>query len=297
MSPDDEIPVRVPKKTVDDFFNRGYSQNNNSTRLPVTDQNTVKDSGSIPTRTPIRPAVQPAPTQPPPAIRISDIEQEQAQIPAAEPAPASSLRQIEPTRIPDSSPAPVRRKPRKREKARIKPRAAPRRAVRKPQAVTPSKSKTNFSNYRYRTRLLKGSILPILYGIISIRMLNRYVLEFPDTFEYEIFIILAGFLLGFGSLTGLIISNLTRSKRNPQIGAELKFSGAIVAFLPFLLIGIILMLFFGLATAWQFSTGFFLTALFPVIFVTLIELNAKGKFYVREFTIDPSKGRKLIFVK
>ena len=32
--------------------------------------------------------------------------------------------------------------------------------------------KKNFSDYRYRSRMLKGSILPILYGIISLQMLS-----------------------------------------------------------------------------------------------------------------------------
>jgi hypothetical protein len=167
----------------------------------------------------------------------------------------------------------------------------------KPLKSPHKKRKTKFSKYRYRTRILKGSILPILYGIISIQMLNKYIFEFPDYFEYEIMLILGGFLLGFGALTVVTVVNLVGAKKNPKKGRELKLRTGFIIYIPFLVILICIALFLGISKAWQFSMGFFLAAIFPILIVTLYEVSAKGKFFVKEMKDDPSKGRKLIFIK
>lgn len=159
------------------------------------------------------------------------------------------------------------------------------------------KRKKKFSKYRYRTRLLKGSILPILYGIISIQMLNKYIFEFPDYFEYEIMLILGGFLLGFGILSVVTLTNLIGAKKNPKKGRELKLKIGFIVFIPFLVILIGIALFLGISKAWQFSMGFFLAAIFPIIIVIIYEASSKGKFFVKEVKDDPSKGRKLVFTK
>lgn len=159
------------------------------------------------------------------------------------------------------------------------------------------KRKRKFSKYRYRTRILKGSILPILYGIISIQMLNKYIFEFPDYFEYEIMLILGGFLLGFAILSVVTLTNLIGAKKNPKKGRELKLKIGFIVFIPFLVILIGIALFLGISQAWQFSMGFFLAAIFPILIVTFYEVSTKGKFFVKEMKDDPSKGRKLIFIK
>ncbi len=159
------------------------------------------------------------------------------------------------------------------------------------------KRKKKFSKYRYRTRILKGSILPILFGVISIQMLSKTVYEFPIYYEYEPMIILIGFLLGLGTLTVIIMLNLVRAKKSGKEGCEIKTKIGVIALLPFLIILLTLLLFFGVATAWRFGTGFFLAAIFPPIIVIVYEANSKGKFFVKEYKDDPSKGRKLIFIK
>ncbi|UCE37992.1 MAG: hypothetical protein JSW00_01770 [Thermoplasmata archaeon] len=159
------------------------------------------------------------------------------------------------------------------------------------------KQKERFSNYRYRTRMIKGSILPILFGVISIQMLNSYVYQFPYDFEHQVMIILGGFLLGFGAISGITIVNMIRAKKNPTNGIELKVLIGVVAYIPFILILMTLALFDSIYTAWQFSTGFFLASIFPILFVMLFELSSKGKFFVRELADDPSSKRKLVFVQ
>ena len=161
----------------------------------------------------------------------------------------------------------------------------------------PPESKKKLTNYRYRTRMLKGSILPILYGVISIQMLNRYIYVFPDYFKYEMMMILVGFLIGVGGMSGITLINLIRAKKNPEEGCELKFMVGIVIYLPFIIILLALAFFYGLSTAWQFSTGFFVAPIFPLIFVTLFEVGTKGKFFVQEVKDDPTEGRRLIFTQ
>jgi hypothetical protein len=159
-----------------------------------------------------------------------------------------------------------------------------------------SKTK-DFSDYRYRSRMLKGSILPILYGIISLQMLNSIVFQFPKYYEYKVTIILAGFILGFGILSGITAANLMRAKRNLKNGAQLKIFVGIAAFTPFIIIVLGLALFESISTAWQFSIGFFLATIFPILIVTVVEAGSKGKFFVRELTGDSSYGRKLVFLR
>jgi RNase P subunit RPR2 len=157
--------------------------------------------------------------------------------------------------------------------------------------------KKKFSDYRYRSRMLKGSILPILYGIISLQMLNSIVFQFPNYYEYKVTIILAGFILGFGILSGITSANLMRAKRNQKNGAQLKVFVGIAAFTPFIVIVLGLALFESISTAWQFSIGFFLATIFPILIVTVVEAGSKGKFFVRELVGDSSFGRKLVFVR
>jgi len=171
----------------------------------------------------------------------------------------------------------------------------------KPKAKRPPRApgkgkKQRFTDYRYRTRLIKGSILPILYGIVSIQLLNRYVYEFPGYYQYETLLILGGFVLGFAIMTGVTMVNLIRAKKKPEDGAKLNPTLGIVAFLPFLVILIGLVLFEGISDAWQFSTGFFLAPIIPLLIVIFYEMNSKGRFFVREVADDSTEPKKLVFV-
>jgi len=160
----------------------------------------------------------------------------------------------------------------------------------------PAKGKVRYSQYRYRTRILKGSILPILYFIFSFQMLSKYVYQYPDYYEYNTLMILIGFLLGLGAMAGMTIANLSRAKNNPVNGTTLKLTFGIAAFIPFLIILIILAFFLGIATAWQFSMGFFVAAIFPPLIVILYELTSKKKFFIQEALNEPSESKKLIAV-
>jgi cation transport ATPase len=161
----------------------------------------------------------------------------------------------------------------------------------------PSKRKKIFKKYRYRTRLLKGSILPILFGVISIQMLSKTVYDFAGYYEYELIVILFGFLLGLGTLFVIIMPNLVRAKKSGKRGCELNTKLGIIALLPFLIILFTLVFFYSISIAWRFGTGFFFAAIFPPIIVVVYEAVSKGKFFVREAKDDPSKGRKLVFIQ
>ena len=157
------------------------------------------------------------------------------------------------------------------------------------------KPKKKFKNYRYRTRMIKGSILPILFGVISFQMINSSRLQFPDYYELEAMMILMGFLLGFSIVSGITLVNLVKAKKNSKSGYQLSMKVGVVAYLPFLVIFLALTLFVSLSTGWKFATGFFLASIFPFLIVTMFEASSKGKFFVKEMVDDPSWGRKLVF--
>ena len=162
--------------------------------------------------------------------------------------------------------------------------------------VAKGKDKTKYFSIRYRTRILKGSILPILYGLLSLQMLRHYVLEFPDYYQYNIMLIVFGFLIGFGTMSGITLSNIIRTKNNPKRESVMNIMVGLAISIPLIVLIIILALYLGLASAWQFSIGFFLAAIFPALFVILFELTTKNKFFIREAKDDPQKGRTLVVV-
>lgn len=157
--------------------------------------------------------------------------------------------------------------------------------------------KKDFSDYRYRTRMLKATILPIIFGLVSLSMLNSNVMQFPKYYEYKIIIILAGFILGFGVLTGITTANLVRAKKKGTNGCQLNKAMGFVGFLPFIIVLLALTLFDSLSTAWQFAVGFFFAPIFSILIIAAVEAGSKGKFYIRELVDDPSYGRKLVFVR
>lgn len=157
--------------------------------------------------------------------------------------------------------------------------------------------KKDFSDYRYRSRMLKATVMPLIFGFVSLAMLNSNVLQFPKYYEYKVTIILAGFIMGFGVLTGITTVNLVRAKKNQKEGCELNNIMGYIGFLPFIVVVFALTLFDSLSTAWQFAVGFFFAPVFPILIIAAVETGSKGKFYIRELVDDPSFGRKLVFVR
>jgi hypothetical protein len=164
-----------------------------------------------------------------------------------------------------------------------------------PTKTQQKKAPLKIKEYRYLIRVAKGSFLPILFFVLGLRMLQIYVLEYPDTYQYNFVMILAGFLYGFGLTFGITISNLSRAK-NRTAGAKLNINIGLVGFLIFLIIILFLAFFVGLSTMFQFSIGFFIAAVFPVILILTFEVMYKGKFFVIEDDGTPDVGRKLIFL-
>jgi hypothetical protein len=166
----------------------------------------------------------------------------------------------------------------------------------RPSMQKPKGEKDKYFEIRYRTRILKGSFLPFLYGIISVLMLRNYTMEFPEHYQIDVLLISLGFLIGFGAMSGVTLSNIIRTKNHPRSESKMNFSVGLAISIPFIIITVILALFKGLASAWQFSIGFFLAAIFPALFVILFEVFTKKKFFIRETEDEPEKGRKLVAV-
>jgi hypothetical protein len=285
-----------------------------------------------------------SPQQQPPAIPYTPSQQPVYQPPAGQPPMATQLPPVSPPPAPPAQPplgvqAPTQ--PTQVPSPGVQPAAYQQPTIQPPPAQVPSvqpqiakpktkarrtkpgrrktkkgkttempseaKEKMKFSKVRYRTRIIKGSVLPILFGLLSLLMLNNYVLEFPEYYEYNTLMILFGFLLGFGSLSGITISNLVKAKGKQAKGInyhaaaylngiDLNVTKGVAVFLPFIIIAVILALYLGLATAWQFSMGFFFAAIFPILIVVFYEVSSKGKFFVHEGQEGISEIRKLVFV-
>lgn len=250
------------------------------------------------------PQSQPAPEQPlrpmpvhapAPAPTLAPQPQPQPQVPAQAPVPFIPV-----TETPTKAPVQPQVTPAQKLKVKLKAKKKAKKPL-KP-LTKPEKEKSRFKEYRYRTRIIKGSILPILYGILSIQLLNKYVYEFPNYFEYKMMLILFGFLLGLGIMSGITIANLIRAKKKPvkstdyYLGVDLNIKTGVLVVVPFLAIVIILAFFYSISEAWQFSTGFFLAAFFPFMIVILYEVVSKGKFFIREIQEGAAIKTRLAFV-
>ncbi|UCH89881.1 MAG: hypothetical protein JSV49_04355 [Thermoplasmata archaeon] len=306
MTPQEDLPVRRP-------INQGMSNNatnNFPQRAPRTTAQYSAPQQSVPVRMPVQQEQYGAPQQNVPVRMPAQQEQYSAPQQSAplrmppqqdeysEPEGSVPVRKPrEPKQFISSAAHAPKTKAKKTVRRRPKLRPIPKRDTVISDTAATSPRKPTHMDFRYRTRIFKGSILPLLYGFISIRMLNEYVLEYPDYFQYEITMILGGFLLGLISISGITLMNLFRAKRNRERGCNLSLKLGFITFLPFLIILLGLAFFIGISTAWQFSTGFFLTPIFPLLFVTILEVNSKGKFFVREMGGESSRTRKLIFIK
>lgn len=152
-----------------------------------------------------------------------------------------------------------------------------------------------YMQYRYWTRILKGSALPILYTVVSVFMLRNYSLHFPNYFEYDILFISLGIVLGLLTVTGLTATNLLRAKKKAKKGAKLDQWIVLAVYLPILLVVMVIALFLGLSTMWQFSIGFFGTMVVPPLLVLLFETAFKGRFFVREYE-RPIRMKDLVLI-
>jgi len=161
--------------------------------------------------------------------------------------------------------------------------------------MTEENDGSSFSQHRYWARIAKGCVLPLLYTIVSLFMLRNYVTTFSDRFDYEVTIILAGTALGLLTMTGLTVFNIVRARKDRKKGAKLETYVMISAFSPILIIVIVMALFMGLWTVWQFSIGFFATTLVPPVLVLILEQALKGQFFVREFE-RPAGSKSLVIV-
>lgn len=148
---------------------------------------------------------------------------------------------------------------------------------------------------RYRTRIIKGAFLPVLYVFISFMMLRNYVSEFTGHYDYEILMMVAGFFLGLISMSGLTIYNLFRANKNKTRKVKVNTMATVFVFAPMLVAVLVLSLIWGISTAWQFSIGYFASALIPPFIVGFMELGAKGKFFVNDIE-KPKRATEIILV-
>jgi Mn2+/Fe2+ NRAMP family transporter len=100
--------------------------------------------------------------------------------------------------------------------------------------------------------------------------------------------------MGLALLSGVTLTNLMKAKQRPKLGVQLNINTGLISIIPLLAIVIIIASVWSLAQAWQFSIGFFLTAIFPALFVLLIEFTSKKKFFIQESLDNPNEKRKLI---
>ncbi len=149
--------------------------------------------------------------------------------------------------------------------------------------------------FRYWVSILKGSALPLLYVIVSIFMLRKYVLEYPGYYGYNTTMLILGFILGLISMSGLTIYNVIRARKKMKKGIDLNGTFVIAIYIPIILVIVVIAMIYGISTVWQFSVGFFITAAFPPIIVILTETVLKGRFFVQEIE-TPRRLSRLVLV-
>jgi hypothetical protein len=159
----------------------------------------------------------------------------------------------------------------------------------------PSKAGSEYTQNRYWTLIAKGCILPLLYTAMSIMLIRNYVLIYPQHYEYNVILMTVGVVLGLATMTGITAFNIIRAKSKPSVPVRLNAKLILFASIPILLTILVIALVFSISDAWQFSIGYFGTTIVPPILVLLVEVSAKGKFFVRE-TEKPAKKRHLVLV-
>jgi hypothetical protein len=147
--------------------------------------------------------------------------------------------------------------------------------------------------YRYRTRVLKAAILPVLFSLMSFLMLYNYVTGYEPYFTYDFEYIMAGFAVGLVVTTGFLVANMRVARRDGAYASRQRNS--IVIILAFLAPYLYLMMIKSLSLAWKFSIGYFFSAMLTPIVVMVYEMQSHGKFYVQEEEVDDRLTRTLVF--
>ena len=145
----------------------------------------------------------------------------------------------------------------------------------------------------YVMRIVKGSIFPVLYLVISLQLLRRYTYEYSEYYSFEQMYILLGFALGAVSLLLISARGMLRARRL-RMPIALSDRGVVVGVGLFLTVSIFLALFYSLSSAWQFSIGFFAAGLLTPILGFAIEKGSKGMFWVKEPREDEGTGKRLL---
>lgn len=143
---------------------------------------------------------------------------------------------------------------------------------------------------RYIFRILKGMALPLLYVFVSVLMLRNYVSEFTNYYEYNMLMIAAGFGIGAVCMAGLTIYNVYRADKNSGKAVKINRNITIAIYGPIIAGILIIAVVFGISTVWQFSIGFFASAVIPPVVVLIAETTRKGKLFTME------KGTKKLYM-
>ncbi len=147
--------------------------------------------------------------------------------------------------------------------------------------------------YRYRTRVLKAAVLPVLFSLMSFLMLYNYVNNFEPHYIYNFEVIMPGFMVGLVVTTGFLVANMRVARRDGTFESRQRNSLFII--LAFLAPYLYLMMFVRLELAWKFSIGYFFSAMLTPIVVMVYESMSRGKFYVQEEEVDDRLTRTLVF--
>jgi len=145
----------------------------------------------------------------------------------------------------------------------------------------------------YVTRIVKGSIFPVLYVVISLQLLRRYTFEYPEYYDFRPMYLLIGFALGAVSLLLISARGMLRARRL-RMPIALSDRGVVVGVGLFLAVSIFLAIFYGLSYAWQFSIGFFAAGLLTPLLGFALEKGGKGTFWVKEPREDEGTGKRLL---
>lgn len=164
---------------------------------------------------------------------------------------------------------------------------------RPPQQDVPQAAERKIREYRYRTRIIKSMILPLIFSIMSVLMLNSYVTVFDPYFSFDFELIATGFLIGAVVMSGFVMANMRIAKKEGSYVARQRYGVLII--LAFLVPYLYLILFVAPAQAWRFSIGYFLSAVLTPIVVMAYESLSDGKFFIQEEEVDDRLTRTLVF--
>jgi hypothetical protein len=145
----------------------------------------------------------------------------------------------------------------------------------------------------YVMRIVKGSIFPVLYVVISLQLLRRYTFEYNEYYIFEPRYILLGFALGAVSLLLISARGMLRARRL-RMPIALSDRGVVLGIGLFLAVSIFLAFFYSLASAWQFSIGFFAAGLLTPLLGFALEKMGRGTFWVKEPREDEGTGKRLL---